>query len=67
MIILGIVLLLIAYFIAPVVPLPDPIWPLVHAVGVIALIVGVILLLLSLLGVRVGRGVYTRGNRTFWL
>lgn len=67
MIILGIVLLLIAYFIGPIVPLPDPIWPLVHAVGVIALIVGVILLILNFAGVRLGRGVYTRGNRSFWL
>jgi hypothetical protein len=67
MIILGIVLLLIAYFIAPVVPLPDPIWPLVHAVGVIALIVGVILLLLSFFGVPLGRGLVTRGNRRYWL
>lgn len=68
MIILGIVLLLLWWFLAPVVPLPPPIWELVHAFGWIFIIVGAILWLLSFLGHPVGRGVGTgpRGGRYWW-
>lgn len=68
MIILGIVLLLIVWLVAPSLPLPDPIWPLVHAAGVILLVVGVIFFLLSFVGHPIGRGLGTgpRGGRYWW-
>jgi hypothetical protein len=66
-IILGIVLLLIVWLIAPTVPLPPPIWELVHAAGVILLVVGIILLVLSLIGHPIGSGIGPeRNGRRFW-
>lgn len=68
MIILGIVLLLIVWLVAPAVALPSPIWELVHAAGVILLVVGIIFLILSFVGHPIGRGIGTgpRGGRYWW-
>ena len=68
MIIVGIVLLLICWLVAPSVPLPDPIWPLIHAGGVILLVVGFILLILSFItgGVGPGIGRPVGGRRFYW-
>lgn len=68
MIILGIVLLLLVWLLAPAVPLPPPIWELIHAAGIILLVVGIILFILSLVGHPIGRGVGTgpRGSRYWW-
>lgn len=68
MIILGLVLLLAWWFIAPAVPLPPPIWELVHGAGWILIIVGVILWVLAYFGHGIGRGVGTgpRGGRYWW-
>jgi len=66
-IILGVVLLLIVWLIAPSVPLPDPIWPVVHGAGVIFLVVGILLFILSFFGHPIGRGIGSgpRGSR-YW-
>lgn len=67
MIIVGVILLLLAYFIGPIIPLPYPIWELVHAGGVILLIIGVILLILSFLGFAPGPGFGpARNGRKFY-
>jgi hypothetical protein len=68
MIILGIVLLLIVWLVAPAVPLPSPIWELIHAAGVILLVIGVILLILSFItgGVGPGIGRPVGGRRYYW-
>lgn len=67
MIILGIVLLLLVWLVAPIVPLPDPIWPLLHAGGVILLVLGIILLILAFLGMNIGPGIgQPRGSRRFY-
>jgi len=67
MIILGIVLLLIWWLVAPIFPLPDPIWPLVHAGGIIFLVIGIILFILSMIGHPIGRGIGPeRSGRRFW-
>lgn len=67
MIILGIVILLLCWLLAPIVPLPYPIWELAHVVGVILLVVGVIFLILSFIGHPIGRGIGRPVNgRTYW-
>lgn len=67
MIILGIVLLLLDWLLAPIVPLPYPIWELVHVVGVILLVIGIIFLILSLVGHPIGNGLGpARNGRRYW-
>lgn len=68
MFILGLILVLAHAFLAPALPLPDPIWPLVYGFGWIFIIVGVILFLFSFLGHPIGRGIGTgpRGSRYWW-
>lgn len=68
MIILGVVLLLLDWLLAPILPLPYPIWELVHVAGVILLVVGFIFLILGFFGYAPGPGIGrpVNGRRFYW-
>lgn len=68
MIVLGIVLLVIAWLLADAGVAVDPvIFTLLHDGGVLLIVIGLILLILSFFGVSVGRGIGpARNGRRYW-
>jgi hypothetical protein len=62
MIVIGVILLLVAYLLPDLIPVPPGVEHVLSVLGWVAIVVGIILLVLSLLGRPVGRGVRGSGR-----
>lgn len=65
MIVIGIVLLIAAWLLPQLFPVPAPIETLLYDGGILLIVVGIILLVLSFIGHPVGRGLNGRPGRYY--